>query len=78
MAPLDGINIVQANGEGAAQSVPHFHLHVLPRRLGDELKMNWGLVPGDMDEIAAMAEKIQGRAGLTPGCGRDKSAFDLY
>ena len=57
--PLDGINLVQANGEGAAQSVPHFHIHVLPRRLGDELKLNWGLVPGDMDEIAANAEKIK-------------------
>lgn len=55
----DGVNIVQANGEGAAQSVLHFHLHVLPRRNDDELKLNWGLTPGDMDGIAAIAEKIQ-------------------
>src|SRR5689334_22562638 len=27
LAP-DGINLLQANGPGAAQSVPHFHLHV--------------------------------------------------
>src|SRR3546814_13723466 len=31
----DGINIVQANGPGAAQSVLHYHVHVLPRRLGE-------------------------------------------
>src|SRR5476651_2672440 len=36
----DGINLLQANGKGAAQSVPHFHLHVVPRLLGDDLKMN--------------------------------------
>ena len=58
LAP-DGINIVQANGPGAAQSVPHYHVHVLPRRLGDEGKLNWGLTPGDRDAIAATAERIK-------------------
>ena len=57
--PLDGINILQANGEGAAQSVQHFHIHVVPRRLGDDLKLNWDLVPGDMDEIRAISERIK-------------------
>lgn len=56
---LDGINILQANGEGAAQSVLHFHIHVMPRRKGDDLKMNWELVAGDMDEVAAIGEKIR-------------------
>jgi len=55
----DGINLVQANGPGAAQSVPHFHVHVLPRQLGDELKVNWALKPGDRDRIAAVAERIR-------------------
>lgn len=55
----DGLNLVQANGPGAAQSVFHFHMHILPRRNGDELKMNWGLKPGDKGEIAALAEKIR-------------------
>src|SRR5690606_36666467 len=32
-----GINLLPANGPGAAQSVQHFHLHVLPRRFGDNL-----------------------------------------
>src|SRR6185312_9209892 len=30
LAP-QGLSLVQANGEGAKQSVPHFHIHVLPR-----------------------------------------------
>lgn len=55
----DGLNLVQANGPGAAQSVFHFHMHILPRRNGDELKMNWGLKPGDKGELAALAEKIR-------------------
>ena len=55
----DGINLLQANGPGAAQSVFHFHLHVVPRRNGDELKMNWGLNPGDMDAIGALATRVR-------------------
>jgi histidine triad (HIT) family protein len=57
----DGINLVQANGPGAAQSVFHFHMHVLPRITGDELKVNWGLNPGDMDDIKAAAESIKAK-----------------
>ncbi|GGF60240.1 hydrolase [Terasakiella brassicae] len=55
----DGINILQANGEGAAQSVFHLHIHVMPRANGDDLKMNWGHNPGDMEAIAALAEEIK-------------------
>ncbi len=58
LAP-DGINLVQANGPGAAQSVAHLHIHVLPRRLGDDLAMNWGLVPGDRAAIQALAARLK-------------------
>ncbi len=56
----DGMNLLQCNGEAAAQSVFHFHLHVLPRKAGDDVPLNWGLKPGNMDEIAALAERIRG------------------
>ena len=55
----EGINLLQCNGPAAAQSVLHFHMHVLPRRDGDELKLNWGLEPGDMDAIGKLAERIR-------------------
>ena len=55
----DGLNLLQCNGPAAAQSVLHFHMHVLPRRDGDELKLNWGLEAGDMDAIGALAERIR-------------------
>ncbi len=29
--PLKGLNILQNNGEFAGQSVPHFHIHLIPR-----------------------------------------------
>ncbi|HYL32396.1 MAG TPA: HIT family protein [Stellaceae bacterium] len=57
----DGLNLVQSNGRGAAQSVPHFHIHVLPRRLGDKLRLNWELKPGDRTTIAAIAERIKAK-----------------
>lgn len=57
----DGLNLVQSNGKGAAQSVPHFHVHVLPRRLGDNLKINWEPKPGDRAAIAAVAERIKAK-----------------
>ena len=37
----DGITLYQNNGAWAGQAVPHFHLHVVPRRPGS----NWGLGP---------------------------------
>ncbi len=55
----DGLNLLQCNGPAAAQSVFHFHMHVLPRKNGDALKLNWGLVPGDMDKIGQLAERIR-------------------
>jgi histidine triad (HIT) family protein len=54
-----GLNLVQANGPGAQQSVRHFHVHVLPRKRGDQLKLNWGVKLGDGETIAALAEKIR-------------------
>jgi len=55
----DGLNLVQANGPAAQQSVAHFHVHVLPRRRGDELKLNWTPKASDPDAIAAIAGKIR-------------------
>lgn len=57
----DGINILQANDKGAAQSVFHIHFHVIPRILDDGLTMNWDMVPGDMAEIGDLARKIAAR-----------------
>jgi histidine triad (HIT) family protein len=57
----DGLNLLQANGPGAAQSVPHFHLHILPRRMNDGLLINWTSQPGERATIAEIAERIRSR-----------------
>jgi len=54
-----GLNLLQCNGPAAAQSVLHFHMHVLPRREGDELRLNWGLEPGDMEAIGELSQRIR-------------------
>lgn len=56
----DGLNLLQANGPGAAQSIGHFHVHVLPRRIDDDLAMNWTLNPGERKAIEDTARRIRG------------------
>jgi histidine triad (HIT) family protein len=36
-----GLNLVQANGELAGQTVSHVHVHILPRRANDNLLLSW-------------------------------------
>ena len=55
----DGISINQANGKGAAQSILHYHVHIVPRTIGDNLKINWNLEPGDMNVITEVAQRIR-------------------
>ena len=38
----DGLNLIQNNGVAAGQSVPHFHMHVVPRR---RIGSDWGTGP---------------------------------
>jgi histidine triad (HIT) family protein len=54
-----GLNLLQANGPGAAQSVFHFHIHIVPRAKDDNLLMNWHPKPGDKGALATMAERIR-------------------
>jgi len=58
LAP-DGLNMLQANGAAAFQSVPHFHLHLIPRWTGDGKGFDWALVPGDRETIAQTAERLR-------------------
>lgn len=40
MSP-EGLNIIQSNGEAATQTVPHLHVHVVPRWHGDAVGRIW-------------------------------------
>jgi histidine triad (HIT) family protein len=55
----DGLNVLQANGPAAFQSVPHFHLHLIPRWMRDGKGFDWKLVPGDREEIMKNGERLR-------------------
>ena len=59
----DGLNMLQANGAAAFQSVPHFHLHLIPRWTGDGKGFDWKLVPGSREEIMSTADHIRAMFG---------------
>jgi histidine triad (HIT) family protein len=59
----DGINLINACGAAAWQTVFHFHVHVVPRYQDDPLKLPWIPAPGDPDEIAATAARLRGDNG---------------
>ena len=54
----DGVNLLNACGANAWQTVFHFHMHVIPRYQGDPLRLPWQPAPGDRDEIAAAARAL--------------------
>jgi histidine triad (HIT) family protein len=58
----DGINILNAAGRAAWQSVFHFHLHVIPRYEGDPLRLPWRPGPVDPSELAEVAAEIRGES----------------
>ena len=58
----DGVNIVQNNEEAAGQTVPHFHIHVIPRYTSDPDKSMCLWTPKSfpdevLDEIVASFSK---------------------
>jgi len=55
----DGLNVLQANGAAAFQSVAHFHLHLIPRWTGDGKGFDWKIVPGSREEIMGIADRIR-------------------
>jgi histidine triad (HIT) family protein len=59
----DGIDLINACGAAAWQTVFHFHIHVVPRYEDDPLKLPWVPEPGDPDEIAATANRLRGDDG---------------
>jgi histidine triad (HIT) family protein len=59
----DGINLINACGAAAWQTVFHFHIHVVPRYEDDPLKLPWVPAPGDPDQIAQVANRLRGEDG---------------
>ena len=54
----DGVNFLNASDESAGQSVPHFHIHIIPRKNGDNIDA-WPKLDGAQREIDEVFEKIR-------------------
>jgi histidine triad (HIT) family protein len=57
----DGVNLLNACGVAAWQTVFHFHVHVIPRYDGDPLRLPWVPSEGDQAQIQAAAQELSGR-----------------
>jgi len=57
----DGVGIFQLNGAAAGQTVFHYHMHVIPRRHGEDLTIH-SREPGNPSELEAMAVRLRKRA----------------
>jgi histidine triad (HIT) family protein len=61
-----GVNLIQSNEAAAGQTVPHFHLHVVPRYRGDPVTLQFGHgnTPERVGELERVASLL--KSGLSP------------
>ena len=53
-----GITLLQANKPAGWQTVPHLHVHVLPRHADDGVGLTWPRKNPPMEELRALAARI--------------------
>jgi len=70
--PVDGFNIGINGGEAAGQTVPHLHIHVIPRRHGDVADPRGGV----RYVIPAKANYLAAKTTALPGIAVDSSSSD--
>jgi len=54
-----GMTILQANRAAGWQTVPHLHLHVLPRHVGDGVELTWPRKEPGLEKLKELAAKIR-------------------
>jgi len=55
----EGITVLQANRPAGWQTVPHVHVHVLPRHAGDGVGLTWPRKEPPLDELRSLAARIR-------------------
>ena len=53
----DGIGVFQLNGAAAGQTVFHYHVHLIPRRVGEPMHLH-GRAQGDAQRLADDAARL--------------------
>lgn len=56
----EGVTLLQANEKAGAQTVFHFHIHVLPRWEGDGMALAWPVKNPPREALEEMATKLRG------------------
>jgi histidine triad (HIT) family protein len=56
----DGVNLLNACGPAAWQTVFHFHVHVIPRYEDDPLSLPTRPQQAEREELAAVADELRG------------------
>lgn len=54
----DGVNLLNASDESAGQSVPHFHMHIVPRKKNDGIDA-WPSFSGAKEELETVYKRIR-------------------
>lgn len=57
--PCDGFNVLQNNGEAAGQTVPHLHVHIVPRVGAAAGEIAFANHAGDPARLAALAARLR-------------------
>jgi len=57
----EGITVLQANKPAGWQTVPHVHLHVLPRHAGDGVELVWPRKSPPLAQLQALAARLEVR-----------------
>ena len=55
----EGITLLQANQPAGWQSVPHIHVHVLPRYNNDGVELVWPRKEPGIERLKELAQRIQ-------------------
>jgi histidine triad (HIT) family protein len=58
-----GLTLLQANKAAGWQTVPHLHMHVLPRHAGDGVELAWPRKEPGLEVLRALAGRVAGRLG---------------
>ncbi len=65
--PSDGLSIWHSIGEGAHQEVPHLHVHVHPRFIGDDVLRVYPRAPDTPDRDTLEHYRVRLRDLIAPG-----------
>ncbi|ODU06994.1 MAG: histidine triad (HIT) protein [Rubrivivax sp. SCN 71-131] len=55
----EGITVLQANRPAGWQTVPHLHLHVLPRHAGDGVELTWPRKEPGIERLRELAARLR-------------------